>query len=217
MQKIFSMKQPIILMGSGGHCVSTIDVIEHTGLFEIIGILDAPEMVGKKVLQYSVIGTDDDIEKFSMECPNFHVTVGQISTSLTRESIYNKVKRIKGILPTIISPFSQVSRHANLKEGTIIMHHALVNANAKIGRCCIINSKALIEHDALVGDFCHISTGAIINGQVNIGNGCFIGSNTVVGNNIEIADNIIISAGSQVLKNINLSGTYIGQPLRKIR
>jgi len=210
-------KQPIILIGGGGHCISCIDVIEETGLYEIIGILDQPEKKGSNVLGYPIIGTDDDIPDLIAKCPDFHITVGQIKSSHVRKSIFEKIKNNGGHLPVIISPTAHVSSHATIEEGSIIMHQALVNASASIGKACIINSKALIEHEAKVGDFCHISTAACINGQVNIGASCFIGSNTVVGNNITIIDNSIVAAGSQVLKSLARPGIYIGNPLRKIR
>ncbi len=210
-------KQPIILVGGGGHCISCIDVIEETGLYEIIGILDQPDKIDSKVLGYPVIGTDDDIPVLIAKCPNFLITVGQIKSSQVRQNIFERIKNVGGQLPVIISPTAHISRHATIEEGTIIMHQAFVNAGASIGKACIINSKALIEHEAAVGNFCHISTAACINGQVNIGANCFIGSNTAVGNNITINDNTIVAAGSQVLKSIIKPGIYIGNPLRKIR
>jgi len=210
-------KKPIILIGGGGHCISCIDVIELEGKYNIIGILDLPEKVGQKILGYEIIGTDDQIKHFIKTCPDFLITVGQIKSATTRKQIYNKVKDVGGSLPVITSPLAYISEHATVDEGTIIMHHAVVNANAKIGKCGIINSKALIEHEAIIGDFTHISTGTIINGQTNIGNQCFIGSNTVVSNNTAIVEDTIIAAGSQVLKNIIEKGTYIGNPLRKVK
>jgi len=210
-------KLPIILVGGGGHCISCIDVIEETGLYDIIGILDHQEKVGSNILQYQVIGTDDDIPNLLPECSNFLITVGQIKSSSIRQKIYKRIKDAGGLLPVIISPFAHVSRHSTIEEGSIIMHQALVNASSTIGKCCIINSKALIEHEATVGDFCHVSTASCINGQVKIGNNVFIGSNTVIGNNIQVSADTLIAAGSQVLKDIVSSGIYIGNPIRKIR
>ncbi len=210
-------KQPIILVGGGGHCISCIDVVDQTKQYEIIGILDLPDKIGNKVLDYPIIGSDSDIQNYKKDCPNFLITLGQIKSSHLRQTIFDKIKCAGGRLPVIVSPTAYISKHANIGEGTIIMHHALINAAATIGNACIINSKALIEHEAFIGDFCHISTSTCINGQVNIGSNCFIGSNTVVGNNISIVENSIIAAGSQVLKNLTMPGIYIGNPLRKIR
>ena len=209
--------EPIILIGGGGHCISCIDVIEKAGLYKILGILDLPEKKGEKILNYSVIGTDADIVDFVKKCPNFLITVGQINSSSIRRKIFENIVRAGGNLPSITSPLSHVSEYASIGKGTIIMHHVLINAGASVGDCSILNTKSLIEHEAVIGDFCHISTAAVINGQVNVGDNCFIGSNTVVANNTNINADTIIAAGSQVLRNIEIPGTYIGQPLRKIR
>lgn len=209
--------KPIILIGGGGHCISCIDVVEHTGIYQILGILDLPEKIGQKVLNYSVIGTENELERFLPECSDFLITVGQIKSSELREIIFHKVIKAGGKLPVIISPLAYVSPNARIEEGSVIMHHALVNSGAIVGKGCILNTKSLIEHEAKIGNFCHISTASVINGQANIGDRCFIGSNTVVANNTNVVADSVIAAGSQVLKNIELSGTYIGYPLRKIR
>jgi sugar O-acyltransferase (sialic acid O-acetyltransferase NeuD family) len=207
----------IILVGGGGHCISCIDVIEQTGLYQIKGILDLPEKIGNQVLNYPVIGTEYELERFLPDCADYLITVGQIKSSALREKLFQKIKIAGGNLPVIISPIAHVSKYVHIDEGTIVMHHALINAGAIIGKGCIINTKALIEHEAVVGSFCHISTAATVNGQANIGNQCFIGSNTVIANNTLVTSNTVISAGTQVLRNIELSGTYIGSPLQKIR
>lgn len=207
----------IILLGAGGHCISCIDVIDSTKQFEIVGILDPNEPVGKLVCGYPVLGDDSLIKKYCEQDCSFVITVGQIKSSNSRKTLYNLIKSFEGELPVIISPYSYVSSSAYIAEGTIVMHHAIVNSMANLGQCSIINTKALVEHESIIGEFCHISTGVCVNGQVSIGNECFIGSNTVVGNNLLIANNVVIGAGSQVLRNIITKGVYVGNPLRKIR
>ena len=190
------MKEKIILIGGGGHCISVIDVIEQQNKYEILGIIDTKENIGKKVLDYEVIGCDDDLKEFFESCQNAFITVGQINSNDLRVKLYEKLKLIGFNLPVIISPFSYVSKHALIDAGTIVMHHALVNANARIGQNCIINSKALIEHDAVVNDNCHISTGSIINGGVVVMANTFVGSNAVTKEYITIEG--FIKAGGMI-------------------
>lgn len=150
----------LILIGGGGHCKSVIDVAESAG-YNIIGILDIPENIGKSVLDYKVIGTDDDILQFADKA-EFIITVGFIKSPAIRMRIFDKVKEAGGKLATIIASTAHVSRYASLGEGTVVMHQTVVNAGARIGENCIINTFCNIEHDALIGDQCHISTGAMI-------------------------------------------------------
>lgn len=190
------MKEKIILIGGGGHCHSVIDVIEQTNKYEIIGIIDTKENIGKKVLDYKVIACDDDLETIFETCKNAIITVGQIESNKTRVKIYNKLKQIGFNLPVIISPIAYVSKHSVIDEGTVIMHHVLINANVKIGKNCIINTKVLIEHDCIVEDNCHISTASVINGGVIVKENSFFGSNATSKQGIEIDG--FIKAGSLV-------------------
>ena len=205
------MKRPLILIGGGGHCKSVIEVAESAG-YEIKGILDMPDEVGKEVLPgHQVIGTDAEIPQYVEDC-DFVITVGFIKNPALRIKLYNKVKAAGGRLATIIASTAHVSKYAELGEGTVIMHHAFVNAGAKIGDNCIINTFVNIEHDAEVGNQCHISTGTMVNGECKIGENCFIGSQSVCANCIEIASDIIVGAGSVVRKSIRVKGIYAGNP-----
>lgn len=205
------MKRSLILIGGGGHCKSVIEVAESAG-YEIKGILDMPDEVGKEVLPgHKIIGIDEDIPQYVEEC-DFIITVGFIKNPALRIKLYNKVKAAGGRLATIIASTAHVSKYAELGEGTVIMHHAFVNAGANIGDNCIINTFVNIEHDAEVGNQCHISTGTMVNGECKIGENCFIGSQSVCANCIEIASDIIVGAGSVVRKSIRVKGIYAGNP-----
>jgi sugar O-acyltransferase (sialic acid O-acetyltransferase NeuD family) len=190
--------QDILIIGGGGHCKSVIDVIESTGKYKIYGIIDIKEKVGQKVLDYKIIGTDDDLEKYRNDIELAFIAIGFINSVELRIKIYNKLKQLNFKLPVIISPLAYVSKHSFIDEGTIVMHYAVINAGAKVGKNCIINTKALIEHDAIIEDFCHISTGAIINGGVIVGKSSFIGSNATTKQYIKIPEHSFIKAGTVV-------------------
>jgi len=190
------MREKIVLIGGGGHCRSAIDVIERTNKYEIIGMVDTKESIGKKVLDYEVIGCDEDLEIIFHICKNAIVTVGQIESNTIRVKIYNKLKQIGFNLPVIISPIAYVSKYSIVEEGTIIMHHALINTNARIGKNCIINTKALIEHDCIIEDHCHIATASVLNGGVVVRANSFFGSNATSKQGVEIEG--FIKAGSLI-------------------
>lgn len=196
------MKEKIILIGGGGHCHSVIDVIEQENKYEIIGIIDTTENIGKKVLDYEIIACDDDLEELFKTCKNAVITIGHIKSNITRVKLFTKLKNIGFFLPVIVSPLAYVSKHSIIDEGTVVMHHALINANAKIGKNCIINTKALIEHDCIVEDNCHISTVSVLNGGVVVKENTFFGSNAMSKENIQIGENCLIGGGTKVLSNL---------------
>ena len=191
-------KKPLILVGGGGHCKSVIDVAESAG-YTILGILDKPEEVGKQVLAYKVIGTDDDIPQY-VDKAEFVITVGQIKSSAIRHKIAERIEKAGGKLATIVASDATFSKYATIGEGAVILHKCVVNADAKIGKNCIINTMANIEHEVEIGDFCHISTGVMVNGMTKVGNDTFVGSGSVLYNCIEVPNDSIIPAGTIVRK-----------------
>lgn len=202
--------KPLILVGGGGHCKSVIEVAESAG-YDLLGILDVAEEVGKQVLDYKVIGTDDDIPRY-VDKAEFVITVGFIKNPATRIKLYNRIKEAGGKLATIVASTAHVSKYATLGEGTVVMHQAFVNAGAKIGANCIINTFCDIEHDAHVGDQSHISTGTMVNGDCKIGERVFVGSQSVLANGVSVGDDIIVGAASFVRKSISEKGIYSGNP-----
>ncbi|WP_295127386.1 acetyltransferase [uncultured Chitinophaga sp.] len=211
-------KKPLILVGGGGHCVSCIDAIESSDEWEILGILEREATaVGRRVLGYSVLGTNEAIPMYVAKGYYFLVTVGQIKSAATRRTLTSLLEKAGARMATVVAAKSIVSQHATLGEGTIVHHFSVVNAGAVVGKSNILNTGSIIEHDVTTGDFCHISTSAVLNGNVKIGNNCFIGSGVVVLNGLQIADEVVLGAGAIVTKSIHDSGIYAGVPNKKIK
>lgn len=206
----------IILVGGGGHCKSCIDVIESEGKFKIKGIIDLPHLLGSETLGYKVIGNDDDIPSFIAQGYSFLITMGHLGNANRRNQLFENIHSLDGNLATVISSTAKVSSHASIGKGSIIMHNTMINAGTQIGANCIINSGSIVEHDVVVEKHSHISTGAILNGDVEIKEESFVGSGALIKNGLSIAKNTIIGMGAIVVKNIENSGTYIGNPARKI-
>lgn len=204
------MIKKLVLVGGGGHCKSVIEAAESAG-YQILGVLDMPEEVGKDILSTKVIGTDDDIPTY-VDKAEFVITVGFIKNPAIRIKLYNKVKEAGGKFATIVASTAHVSKYATIGEGTVVMHQAFVNAGAKVGNNVILNTFSNIEHDAVIGDQCHISTGTMVNGDCKVGNNCFIGSQSVLANGIFVGDDIVVGAGSLVRKSIKEKGIYSGNP-----
>jgi len=210
------MKKDIVLIGGGGHCKSVIDVIEQEGKFNITGILDPDYKNLNSVLGYPLLGDDSEIDLLSQKIKNFFVTVGQAKSPKLRIKLFQKIIQLGANCPKIISPFSYVSKHSQIGEGSVVMHGAKINAGAQVGSNCIINTNAIIEHDVLVGNHCHISTGAIINGFVKVGDEVFIGSSSVIADRISVLSNTVFGAGSVVVKSNLQPAIYGGNPVKKL-
>ena len=200
--------QKIVLLGAGGHAHACIDVIEQCKKYRIVGLIGKKEQMARKILGYSLLGTDKELKRISKKIKHAIVCVGQIKTSKIRIDLYNKAIEAGFKLPIIKSPYAYVSPLAKIGEGTIIMHGAIVNANAVVGKNCILNTKCIIEHDTVVRDHCHVSTGAILNGKVFLGKGGFVGSGSVVKEEVKIGNYCVISGNSFLKKNLTTGTIY---------
>ncbi len=209
------MVKPLILIGGGGHCKSVINAAESSGL-KIKGVIDLPDFLGSECLGHKVIGNDLDIIKYAKDC-DFVVTLGFIKNPILRIRLHEIVEQCGGRFATVVASTANVSRHAIVKEGSVILHHANINAGACIGKGCIVNTCANIEHDAIIGNYCHISTGAMINGDCKVSERTFIGSGAILANGVNITADCRIGAGSVVMNDITLPGTYIGIPANIIK
>jgi sugar O-acyltransferase (sialic acid O-acetyltransferase NeuD family) len=192
-------RESILLVGAGGHARSCIDVIEQEGRYVVGGLVGLPAEVGSHVLNYPVLGSDLDLPDLLPRFGQVLVAVGQIKSPEARIKLHAQLEAQGWHLPVVVSPRAQVSPHARVGAGTIIMHGAIINAGARIGCNCIINSQSLIEHDVVIGDHCHIATAAVINGDVSIGAGTFIGSNACVRQGIRVAERCVVGMGQLVM------------------
>ena len=190
----------IILVGSGGHAKSCVDVIEKEKKYKIIGFID--NFKKGNFLNYKILGSDKILNKIFKKTKYALVTIGHLSNPKKRIAIFKKLKLIGFKLPVVKSPHSIISNYSKIGEGSIVMHGAIINSGSKIGKNCILNSLSLIEHDVIVGDFSHVSTNAVVNGDVKIGSNCFLGSCCVIKQGVHIKSNSFIKSNELIKKNI---------------
>ena len=60
----------ILVLGTGGHAKSCIDVVEKQKEFEILGIVENAKSQKKKFMGYSILGNDKDLIKIKRKCRN---------------------------------------------------------------------------------------------------------------------------------------------------
>ena len=203
-------KSKVLIIGAGGHAASCIEIIEAEDKKEIVGLIGTPEEMGKKLLGYEVLGSEKDFVALLELTSNLILGIGQIKSPNLRIEIKEKYIKNGFTFESVISPTAQISKHAVIGAGTVIMHRVVINAGVKIGDYSIINTGSIIEHDSKIGNFSHISTGVISNGKTSIGNNTFVGSGTIIMEQIKIGDNCIIGMGQQVRHDLSDNSKYVG-------
>lgn len=209
------MKKKLLLIGGGGHCHSVIDSVIGTNKYDEIGIIDK---VDSSCLGVSVIGTDNDLPVLIKDGWTFAmITVGSVGNTKTRRRLYEMIKGLGYLSPSIIDPTAVIAKGTVIKAGSYIGKRAVINTGSVIDECCIINTGSIVEHDCKIGAFAHISSGVILCGQVKVGADSHIGAGTTVRQQITIGDSVLIGAGSVVVKDIPGHGKAYGNPCRVVK
>ena len=193
----------IAIYGASGHGKVVYEIAQLNGYEEII-FIDDGENDHYSFAQF--LQTDYD-------CP----MVIAIGNNKVREQAFNKTRKYKIELVTLIHPSAVVSKSAKIDEGTVVMPGVVVNCDTSIGKCVILNTSCVIEHDNIIKDFVHISPNAALSGNVIVRRMTQVGIGTSVIQGITIGENSMVGAGSVVVKNLPSNSLSFGVPAKKVR
>jgi len=207
--------EKIILIGGGGHCISILDTLMTSKEYEIEGIVDIKDNIGKTVLDVPIISDDSGLEElYSKGIKKAFISLGNIGSPKKRIEIYNNLKRLGYELPVIVDETSNISKYAIISEGVFVGKNVIINAGAKIGKGSIINTGVIVEHECIIGDFVHLSPGVVLSGKTIIEENVHIGTNSTVINGIRIKSNTLVGAGSVVVKDLDSNIKAFGNPCK---
>jgi sugar O-acyltransferase (sialic acid O-acetyltransferase NeuD family) len=202
------MLEEVYLVGAGGHVRSLINILDLNG-FKICGIYDDNFKNDEEINSYRLVGKLENIEA---DNKLILAVGGNKKRELLFYKYYNHI-----IKKRIVHPSAIIEENVKLGRGNQVFAGVYINTNAKIGDNNILNTKSIIEHEVVIGNHNHISVGTILCGRVRIGNNCFIGAGAVIIDKVLICDAVIVGANSVVVKDIVEPGTYVGNPVRKIK
>lgn len=206
----------IVVIGGGGHAKILISILNKCG-YSVFGYTD--NLDRGSVLGVPYLGSDGILPNIiarNARC-NAVVGVGKVDSSATRKVLQEEIARLGFAFPPVCAPSAIIDESVDLGEGTAVLEGVVVNCGTVIGSACILNTSCTIEHDCNIGQNVHVAPGAIICGGTSIGSDCMIGAGATVTQSISICDGCLIGAGSIVTADIPSRGTYVGNPLRRIR
>lgn len=186
------MKKKIVIIGSGGHAISLIDLIKSTSRYEIIGYFDILE---NKNFNVKYLGSDSNAKNF-LKIKNAALGIGLNVTQAKKISIVQKYKKLGFVFPPLKHKFSYISETVKICEGSQIFAGCIINSNSIIGNFSTINTASLIEHDCIIGQNCFIAPKSVLLG------GCEIGKNSIIGSNNLLLPKTKLKAGSFIKSRI---------------
>ncbi len=134
-----------------------------------------------------------------------------------RDKIYKELMDEKYTLISLVDPLAQISPHAHIGNGAIVIGYTMVNSGARIGNNVVIQSHCVIGHDVMVGDHSVLSSGFMPSGNIRIGKRVFVGLNVCTIDGLTIGDDVVVSMGSVIYRNVESGMVVMGNPARPIR
>ena len=191
----------VIVVGASGHAKLIIDILELNGQTQIVGLVDSFRPIGYSMMNYTVLGTEEDLPSL-VESHWIDGVVVAIGDNFVR---FRMVKRIQALCPELT--FVSV----------VHPHGACVNAGAKIGQHCIVNTKASLAHDAVLEDFASLAPGVTTGGNCRIGQFTAVGIGATLIHGVSVGAHSVIGAGALVLQPVHSHTVAYGSPARVIR
>ena len=209
--------KPFILIGAGGHSLVCLDLLEslYGKELKVLGIADSnPALVGKKVLNYSVMGGDEWVLKHSPQDVSLVNAIGSTGIPELRAKVFQAFVDQGYEFPSLAHPRAIVSRHASLEAGAQVMAGAILQPGVRMGKNSIVNTGAVIDHDGQIGAHVHIAPGCTLSGSVQVGEKSHIGTGASIIQGVSVGKEVLVGAGSLVLKDISDQRKVYGVPVR---
>jgi len=114
-----------------------------------------------------------------------------------------------------IGPFTEIQKKVMIGDNTKVQSHTFICELVTIGNNCFIGHGVMFINDLF-------EEGGPAMGDISKWKSTKIGNNVSIGSNatilpVNITDNVVIGAGAVVTKDILVSGTYVGNPAKKIK
>lgn len=203
----------LLILGAGGHGKVVAEAAIEEAMWSRLAFLDDSAVQTSEVQGIDVVGTINDMAKWSAKFTHAIVAVGDAEL---RIDLLRKCVEYGFALATVTHPSAVVSKHAAVGPGSVVLAQAAVIAGVNVGSGCIINTGATVDHDCNLGDGVHVCPGAHIAGSVEVGSCTWIGIGACVRQRIRIGSHVTVGAGAVVVSDVGDFETVVGVPARVV-
>ena len=211
------MKHRLAIVGAGEMFHQAKHFAEIDGRYNVVGLfVDQPNKI-EECDGVPFLGKTCDIE-FAYNNGLFDclfIAIGYNHLNFKKklhESLKSKIP-----FATIIANPTYIDKSASIGCDVIIYPGVIIDKEVTIDDNVILNLGATISHNSHIGKSTFIGVKTNISGFCDIGECCFLGTNSTLIDHIKICNDVCVGASALIIKDVELSGTYVGVPIRKVK
>ena len=205
------MGKRIIIYGAGGHAKTVISMLRLLD-WEITGIIDDGVAAGTSVSGVQVLGGAEKLAGLRADGIRYAVNaVGGIGNYTIRWNIFERLRRLSFLFPTLIHPAAFVEDTVTLADGVQVLAQSYISSESTVGFGTLINAGVIISHDGKIGQCVNLSPGALLAGEVTVEDFAQIGMGATVNLGLTIGTRARVGNGATVKSDVPDDGrVYAG-------
>lgn len=209
------MKRKLYILGAGGfgrQIELYLGLIPREEMvWDIQGFLDEnPEALQQAYSDLKIVGNPFT---FPYE-PTDWVLIAIANIEIRKKFVAQLQDKVQ--FASLTAPGVLLGKNVHIGKGVIICPGCHIGSNVIIGDHSIINLQCIVGHDSRIGNYCSLMPQTAIGGGVTLEDEVFTGTQVTISPRIHIPKNSHLGAGSVVIKELPDTGTYFGNPARKV-
>jgi len=204
-------KRKLYIYGMGGLGREAYDIacrIKNKSWKKIGFIDDNASQSSLTFLNVEVISFDELSKK-----KNIDIVIA-IGEPATRKILYERIKKTKFNIVSLIDPSTTISRFAHIEKGCVICPNTVISSNVSISENVYINANSFLGHDTSVAKHVVFAPNVTVGGNVSFGEESFVGSGAKIKELVTIGRKVVIAMGSVVKEDIQDENFVAGNPAR---
>jgi sugar O-acyltransferase (sialic acid O-acetyltransferase NeuD family) len=210
------MTESIIMCGASGHARMIADLLNVSGQFELVGVLDnASDSPPSEFCSVAVSTNLDQLDAWKSD--GIIYAIAAVGDNSARSRLSQSLRDRGFELPSLIHPSAVVSPTSIIGSGVVIGANAVVGPGCRIEDFALINSGGIVEHDCLLETAAAIGPGATVGGGCSLGIESWVGIGAVVNHGVTIGAKTIVGAGAVVVRDLPDQVVAYGVPAKPMR
>ena len=193
----------IIIFGSGETAVLAYEYFSKDSTYQVMGFaVDNEYLKGDFLLGLPLVAFSDVVSIFPPDRFSAFVAVGSTRMNQVRETLFDRVDKLKYNLVSYISSKAFVWDETRVGRNCLILENNTLQPFTIIEDNVILWSGNHIGHRSKIEKNCFISSQCVVSGFCNIGRNSFLGVNCTIEDGVKVGRNSFIGAGAMIRKNV---------------